>query len=622
MLAVGLAAVRLEAAALLPANQQKIEAADESLRHAAELYRKHKLEDFGKVIDEVDKSLEELKASDQKDDAAPMIEQLELRLASAQKLLKYAVDSAATAKGPAKKVAAKPNPKTMARTPAKPNPMAKAMPANELSFANKIGPLLNSRCGRCHTNNPKGGFSVATYADIRRGSDGGVVFYPGKGEGSRLVELLQTGEMPKGGGKLSGDEIALIVKWIDAGAPYDGDAAVAMGNTGSIGGGMDNMPTGNETVSFMKDIAPVLVANGCTTCHGGERGADNMEMDTWARMAKGGRAGDMLSAGNPSASLLIQMIKGIAKDNNGTRRRMPDRRPALKDDVIKKFETWIAEGAKFDGGDRNATFEFLLRQELARKSTHEELAKIREDLAKKNWNTGNPGVTPEIIEAESFRLVGDLTPVRMQEVAELAKTVQTNAAKALRVPPGKPMFKGKVTIFVFAKRFEYSEFGQMVEKREISSDSQGHFEYNVVDGYICLLNAKEGDPNVPLILAEGMIGSYIETLGDNLPRWFTIGSARAMAVRMEARAPLVKVWDETGPAAAGSVGNVGQFLTAKELDSKGSAVAYVIGKGMLGRGSTHHNLLEALRKGARFNQAMMAVYGANPQAMAAAWLKY
>ena len=210
----------------------------------------------------------------------------------------------------------------------------------------------------------------------------------------------------------------------------------------------------------------------------------------------------------------------------------------------------------------------------------------------------------------------------MQELAELAKTVQTNAAKALRVPPGKPMFKGKVTIFVFAKRFEYSEFGQMVEKREISSDSQGHFEYNVVDGYICLLNSKEGDPNVPLLLAEGFIGSYIETLGNNLPRWFTIGSARAMAVRMEARRSAGQGLGRSGPAAAGSVGNMGQFLMAKELDSKGSAVAYMIGKGMLGRGSTHHNLLEALRKGNGFNQAMQALYGANPQAMAAAWLKY
>ena len=112
MLAVGLVPARLEAAALLPANQQKIEAADESLRHAAELYRKHKLEDFGKLIDEVGKTLEELKSSDQKNDAAPMIEQLELRLASAQKLMKYALDSTATAKGPAKKVAGKPTPKT------------------------------------------------------------------------------------------------------------------------------------------------------------------------------------------------------------------------------------------------------------------------------------------------------------------------------------------------------------------------------------------------------------------------------------------------------------------------------------------------------------------------------
>ena len=88
-------------------------------------------------------------------------------------------------------------------------------------LARDIGPLLQTKCGRCHSAaaNPKGGFCIDSYATIRRGSDSGQVFVPGKGDGSRLIELLETGDMPRGGGKLADAEITAIKNWIDAGAP-------------------------------------------------------------------------------------------------------------------------------------------------------------------------------------------------------------------------------------------------------------------------------------------------------------------------------------------------------------------------------------------------------------------
>jgi hypothetical protein len=635
-IAVGLAVVlagaaRLEAAALLPAQQDKVSAVDASLQKAADLYRKHKFEELGKLVDSIEKGIDELKSGEGEQQAAPQIEQLQLRLAAAQKLLRYALDSAVAekeakdagkkklaarpgARKPLVKPGAKPTAMVKANTTTKPGAMAGRNMSGGISFAGQIAPLLQSKCGRCHSGNaPKGQFSVATYADIRRGSDSGTVFNPGKGQGSRLMDLLETGEMPKGGNKLSPDELTMISTWIDMGAPYDADpVAMATAGTGGI-----SRPTGNETVSFMTDIAPVIVAK-CTRCHGGERGSDNMELDTFARIMKGGRTGDIISAGLPSSSLLIQMIEGTARDKTGPRRRMPDRSPPLAKDVIEKIRTWIAEGAKFDGDDPNALLEFQLRVIKASKATHEELSKIRDEEAKKNWALGNPGVNPVVVDEDALRIVGDLTPVRMKELAELAKGIQAKVASALRAPPGKPMYKGRLTIFVFSKRFEYSEFGQMVEKREIPPDSHGSFRYTVVDGYMCVLNNREDDPNLPLLLAEGMVGSYIETLGKNLPRWFTIGAARAMAAKMESRAPLVKQWDEAAMNGGGSMGNLDQFLKAKQLDSAGSAMAYIIGRGMAPR---LPNALDAMRKGAGFQQAIMRAYGSTPQAVAASWLK-
>ena len=163
-----------------------------------------------------------------------------------------------------------------------------------MSFARDIGPLLQTKCGRCHSGaaNPKGGFCVDSYATIRRGSDSGQVFVPGKGDGSRLIELLETGDMPRGGGKLSDAEITMIRNWIDANALFDGDpTAMAMA-------GGSSAPTGKETVSFMRDIAPVIVGN-CTRCHGGVQGSDNLELETFAQIKRGGGTGDLLRPAIP-----------------------------------------------------------------------------------------------------------------------------------------------------------------------------------------------------------------------------------------------------------------------------------------------------------------------------------
>ncbi len=590
-----------------------------SLSRAVELYHAKKFEEFGKVIGEVEQSLEELKNGDHKDVLAPALAPLDRRLAAAHELLKASVLAATSGKKPG--VTAKPSPRAVAtKTMVAPKGPAKAaMPAGPagMSFARDIGPLLQTKCGRCHSAaaNPKGGFCIDDYAAIRRGSDSGQVFVPGKGDGSRLIELLETGDMPRGGGKLADADIAMIKGWIDAGAPFDGDPT-AMASAGG-----SSMPTGKETVSFMRDIAPVIVGN-CTRCHGGVQGADNLELETFAQIKRGGRDGDLLSAGNPAESLLVKMIRGTAKDKTGPRRRMPDRSPPLSEAIIKKFETWIAEGATFDGDDPGAQLEFLLRVITASKATHEELSKMRLDLAKKNWGLGNPGVTPVIIEEDDFRIVGDLAPARMQEVATLARSIQAKVASALKFKADKgPMYKGKLTVFLLNKRFEYSEFGQMVEKRELSGEMSGHFNYNVVDGYMAILASQENEANIPLLLAEGFAGSYIETLGRNIPRWYSVGSGRVTASRMEARSPLVKQWDDSIAGAMSSGIKLPQLLMAKQVDAAGSLVSYALVRSMVGRGGANQTLVDALRKGAPFNQAFVRAFGGTPDVVAANMLR-
>ena len=93
-------------------------------------------------------------------------------------------------------------------------------PAGEVSFTNDVMPIIQSRCVNCHGGDRiEEGLVFFTYEDIMAGSDNGAVIVPGDVEGSLLVELVASKEMPKRGPKLTPPQVQLISDWVAAGAP-------------------------------------------------------------------------------------------------------------------------------------------------------------------------------------------------------------------------------------------------------------------------------------------------------------------------------------------------------------------------------------------------------------------
>ncbi len=92
-------------------------------------------------------------------------------------------------------------------------------------FESAIRPLLAEHCYQCHSQeaNPVfAGLRLDSPSDLEKGSDSGPVVIPGKPEESRLVEVVRGSgalQMPPSG-KLSEDKIAVLVKWIEMGAPW------------------------------------------------------------------------------------------------------------------------------------------------------------------------------------------------------------------------------------------------------------------------------------------------------------------------------------------------------------------------------------------------------------------
>jgi dipeptidyl aminopeptidase/acylaminoacyl peptidase len=116
-------------------------------------------------------------------------------------------------------------------------------------------------------------------------------------------------------------------------------------------------PKPAEPVSFIKDVAPILVQN-CTACHNPKKSESKYVMTTFAQLAKGGQQGEgvTLEPGDPDASLFVELIRP------GGEPRMPYKQDPLAPEKIALIERWVKEGAKYDGAAPDEDWVAVLRK--------------------------------------------------------------------------------------------------------------------------------------------------------------------------------------------------------------------------------------------------------------------
>ncbi len=99
--------------------------------------------------------------------------------------------------------------------------------SGEISYSDDIKPLLNKKCLRCHGGiRALGGFSLLFPEEALAPTESGkLAIVPGKPGASELIRRVKETDpeliMPQEGAPLTGDEIALLEKWIAQGAKFD-----------------------------------------------------------------------------------------------------------------------------------------------------------------------------------------------------------------------------------------------------------------------------------------------------------------------------------------------------------------------------------------------------------------
>lgn len=373
---------------------------------------------------------------------------------------------------------------------------------------------------------------------------------------------------------------------------------------------------GNETVSFAGGIAPVL-AEQCLGCHGSNQPRANLNMSRFDGLLRGGDRGPPALPGKPQDSLLVNKLRGTAGA------RMPLNRPALPDEVIKKFETWIEEGATFDGDRPNQDIRLVAALYKARNSSHEELARERMELAKKNWQLAMPDIMMGSSEHENVVVIGRLADeARLREIGELAEAQIPKLAKLLRMPADRPAVKGRSTLYYFQRSYDYGEFGQMVEQRDLSSDARGHWRFTVVDAYgaIMVPASQVVDDSMTALVTQQLAGIYAASIGKEIPDWFADGLARACAARVAPQGKMVLGWQKQFSRVMQTVLSPRDIVTDRLPPEEAGVVRYGLMKDLM-RARGFPKLLTALRSGTPFNEALQETCGATAEQLAGIWLE-
>lgn len=116
---------------------------------------------------------------------------------------------------------------------------------------------------------------------------------------------------------------------------------------------------------FETHIRPVFIEQ-CATCHNAEKSKAGFRVDGRSLFFKGGESGPVVVAGNPDASLLIDLIRYTNEVRMPPKKKLPDATVARFEEWVKMGAPWPADAAPkpFDGGGKT-TFETSFEQARA-----------------------------------------------------------------------------------------------------------------------------------------------------------------------------------------------------------------------------------------------------------------
>ena len=499
-----------------------------------------------------------------------------------------------------------------------------------ISFEKQVAPILKASCARCHgANRPRGGLRLDTVAGIAKG--GGSLIAAGNPQKSelftRLISQDRNQRMPKGG-QLNRTQIQIIGLWIKQGAKFDGASAKIAKKSGTPVNKKPIVvkvpkPTGDETVSFTKDIAPFMV-NLCLNCHNDRRKRGGFSMETFEKLLIGGKSGRVVLPGNLDGSRMWDLA-GKQKPI-----KMPAGQARITRTNWRNLRTWIQEGAKFDGKDPKASLRSLVPTEEELKAARfakmsaEQFAQYRRKRMEDVWGRVLPKEKPQQVETKEFFLIGNVSKARLETIGKWAESQAERLRKTFR-DKSSLLFKGKLAIVVMKDRFSYAEFNLIVQRREIPKAMTGHSVVDKLyeDAYIVVQDLGDSpgsnNPGMQVNVIEHLSTAFVKRAGDKLPEWLRRGVGLALAAQAEPKNAYFDGLRDRVPAILKTVQKPDAlFANGTFSPADVGPVGYTLVDYMLraGGGAKFNQFVTSLQRGNSVKGALQSVYKTTPAQLA------
>jgi hypothetical protein len=505
------------------------------------------------------------------------------------------------------------------------------------SFVDTVAPIIQGKCVNCHGGaNPRGRLDLSSFAAWKRGGANGPVLVAGNANRSnlalRLVHTDQRRRMPQNGQPLPQDEIETIVKWINAGARFDGNSEDALlADLGKAGEPQIEVvipkPTGTETVSFTRDIAPFM-GNLCVRCHNTNQKRGGLSLETFYDMMKGGDSGRVVLPGNVEGSRLFRLTGGLELP------RMPaDNQVRITRKNYDDLKKWFEEGNTFDGDNprtplRQYANAALTAGDRFTTMSADDFLNYRRTRTEELWKKAVPNDAARFNESAEFLVYGNASADRLAQVDTWAQEQLKNLKQAFGAGSGLA-WKGRLAIFVTSDRFGYDEFNQVNNGRRAAKEMVGHSVVSPTyeDAYICLQDvgdeATHEAGGLQVSLYEHLTAAYLQREGAKVPDWAVRGTGLAMAHSVQRDNSYLKDLD------AIAADGIKTLLNPADLFADGTfspaltgAIGYSLVKYMVGQGGLPKfgQFIQALRGGQSAAQAVRAVYSADLDALARGYL--
>ncbi|MFK7779024.1 MAG: peptidase MA family metallohydrolase [Gimesia sp.] len=586
-----------EAAKLTSAQRKELASIKRNLGKVSSLIRRKKFDEAKELTDAEEKKLMQLA-----EDA--MLTETDPIMVSSKKLI--TLRRALLEKGMARSGGGKPG------------------PANQgVSFESQIASIINEKCVNCHgAQRASGNLRLDTYANMKKGGRTGLLLRPLQPNKSLLIhKLLASGNdrMPRNGAPLSQDQINLIATWIREGGRFDGE-----NQADPIGASTKKKKapvkvvkaTGNEKVSFMKDVAPWML-DFCLRCHSGNNPASEFSIVTFEDILRGGESGSVVIPGKPDDSRLWHLV-GLQDPI-----KMPQGQALLKPKNAADLKTWIEEGAKFDGDDAKGVLRSMvptddeIRMAELAKMSPEKFADLRRESLEPTWKRALNNEKAELLETDEFIFYGNVSADRLKQVSEWA-TTQADALRKLFNQKQKPLWKGKLAVYVIKDRFGYSEFNLTIEDRRVDAATTWHSKVTptFLEAYLVLQDvgdeATADSPGLQTNLTAGLTNAAIQRGAGDVPIWISRGLGMMLAANGSSSQTYFESLRKQALEAAPKVTRPEElFAEGTFSPSETTAIGFTLVEFLIKNGGLPKIalLLREFKNGTAAPAAMMKVYG-------------